>query len=366
MPEKDLLMQNGRFISVAWSVSAILISYHHRGEAVEQIALPHMMKADLRYFLKLYRMKDGSLLLRSGDSHGTCLDVARGAKHFQPIEDWPEPLSACPPYRVVPLHDGTVAGISPNPPQLMLWQPMNALRVYKLPEGFLLRDVEKDDHHRLWVCGTIPSQKLRSLNYRHALAMSNDDGISWQVQVVAPAGFKVAWQSVLSGAEATYRTICAVNDHLVLSAEAEDDDGMSTFLYVRDAQGKWQSGMLKNDILRAVLPAGHDELEIISHYGQAVSITARNKWRYQSLLPRIHHLIQGMDKRPPESARYEILDAQIAPVGKRIFVISIRVPEREQLARFGEAVVTLSELGDHLVAFHDQDDTEIITASYED
>jgi hypothetical protein len=363
---RGLFMQNGKLISAAWSASAILIYHHHLGGTVEQIALPRKMKANLRYFLKLYRLNDSSLLLRSGDSNETCLDVARGAKRFQPIEGWPQLLSACSPYQVIPLNDGAIAVSSSNPPQLILWQPGTALRIYKLPEGFMIRDVDRDDQKRLWVCGALPSWKLKSLNYRRALAMSNDDGISWQVQEVVHGGFKVAWQSLFSGAEATYRTINVVNDHVVLSAETDNCDDTSTFLFVRDVQGRWRSGVLKNDILRAVLPVRRGELEIISHYGQTVSITSRNKWRYQSLLPRIHSLMQGMDKRPPKDARYEILDAQIAPGGKRILVISVRVSEEKRLARFGEAVVTLSEKGDHLITFHNQDNTEIITASYRD
>jgi hypothetical protein len=121
--------------------------------------------------------------------------------------------------------------------------------------------------------------------------------------------------------------------------------------------------VLKDDILRAVLPVQRGELEIISHYGQAVSITPRNRWRYKSLLPRIHSLMQGMDKLPPKDARYEILDAQAASSGKRILVVSVRVSWEKQLARFGEAVVTLSEQGDHLITFNNQDNAEIITAS---
>ena len=71
-----------------------------------------------------------------------------------------------------------------------------------------------------------------------------------------------------------------------------------------------------------------------------------------------------MDQRPPKDARYEILDAQAAPSGKRILVVSVRVSEEKQLARVGEGVVTLSEQGDHLITFHNQDNAEIITASY--
>jgi hypothetical protein len=359
-------MLKEKIISAAWSPSAILIYYQQEGGTVEQISLPHKMKADLRYFLKLYHLNNGTLLLRSGNSHGTCLDVAKGAERFQLIEGWPELFAGCPPYHIIPLKDGTIAGICSNLSQLILWLPGTPFRVCKLPQGFVIRDVDMDNHKRLWICGALPTQKLKSLKYRRALAMSDNDGISWQVYEVVHGGFKVAWQSLLSGAEAIYRTINVVNDHLVLSAETDNYDDTSTFLFVRDEQGRWRSCILKNDILRVVLPVKPGEIEIISHYGQTVLITPRSKWRYQSLLPRIHNLMQGMDKRPPKGARYEILDAHAAPCGNRILVISIRVPEKNQLARFGEAVVTLSEKGDYLVAFHNQENAEIITASYMD
>src|SRR3972149_9795270 len=357
-------MQNGTPIWAAWSANAISIYRQQQRGTVEQISLPRKMKADLRYFLKLYHLNDGSLLWRSGNSHGTCLDVGRGAERFQPIAGWPELLSACSPYQVIPFNDGTIAGIRSNLPQLILWQPRASFRVCKLPEGFMIHDVDRDHQKRLWICGALPARKLKSLEYRRALAMSENDGVSWHVHDVVHGGFKLAWQSLLSGAEAAYRTINVVDDHVVLSAETDNYADTSTFLFVRNAQGRWQSGVLKSDILRAMLPARPGELEIISHYGQAVSITPRNKWRYQSLLPRIHSLMQGMDKRPPKDARNEILDAQAAPSGKRILVISVRVSEEKQLVRFGEAVVTLSEKGDHLITFHNQDNAEILTASY--
>ena len=357
-------MQDRTVIWAAWSVNAISIYCQHQEGTVEQISLPRKMKADLRYFLKLYHLNNGSLLLRSGNSHGACLDVAKGTECFQPIEGWPKLLSTCLPYQIIPLNDGMIAGIYSNLSQLILWQPGGSFCVCKLPEGFIIRDVDKDNENRLWICGALPTHKLKSLEYRRALAMSENDGMSWHVHEVVHGGLKVAWQSLLSGVEATYRTIKVINDHVVLSAETDNYDDASTFLFVRDVQGRWRSGVLKSDVLRAVLPEQHEELEIIAHFGQAVLITKRNKWRYRSLLPRIHSLMQGMDKPPPKNARYELLDAQAAPGGKRILVISVRVSKENQLLRFGEAVITLSEKGDELITFHNQDDAEIITASY--
>jgi hypothetical protein len=356
-------MQSGELVWAAWSASAILIYLQQEGRTVEQISVPREMKAELRYFLKMYRLNDGSVLLRSGNGNRTHLDVARVAESFQPVEDWPELFAACPPYRIVPLRNGIIAGVCSNQSQLILWQPTFPLQVCSLPEGFVIGDVDIESQRRLWICGALLTPKLNSLKHRRAVAVSDNDGASWQEQIIH-GGLKLAWRALFSGAEAAYRTIDVCGGSVILSAETDDYDGTSTFLFVRDAQRRWKGGLLKDDILRAVLAVRDGELEIISHYGQVVSITPRNKWQYRSLLPRIRNLMEGMDKRPPKDARYEILDAQATPAGKRILVISVRVPDNNQFARFGEAVVTLSEKGDKLITFHTRENAEITTASY--
>lgn len=355
-------MQGRKQVWAAWSANAILVYCQQEGGTVKQLSLPRQMKADLRYFLRLYRLNDGTPLLRSSNNSRTWLDLANGGTHFRPVKDLPEEFASLPPYQVIPFKDGTVAGTRPNLSQLILWQPGGPLHVRNLPEEFVIRDVDRDDKKRLWICGSLPTQKLKSLEYRRALAMSDDNGVSWQVREVIHGRLKIAWQSLLSGAEVTYRTINVVNDQIVLGAETGDYNDTSTFLFVRDAHGKWRSGILKDDILRAVLPVGNEELEVISHYGQAVLVPSRGKWRYRSLLPRFRHLIQRTAVRPPEDARYEILDAQSVPGGKRILVISVRLPREKRLVRFGEAVVILTEDGDRLVTFHGQEEAEIITA----
>lgn len=364
MHRERFSLRDGTIIWAAWSTNAILVFRQQEGGTVQQVSLPRKMKADLRYFLKFYNLNDGSLLLRSGNGFGTCLDLARDSERFQPIEGWPESLSTYPPYQIIPLKNGTIAGVRSNVSQLILWQPEAPFHISKLPEGFIIRDVDRDDQNRLWICGALPTRKLRSLKYRRALASSDDEGMSWNIHEVLHGGIKVAWQSLLSGAETTYRTVKIVNNVVALSAETDNYDETSTVIFVRDRNGRWRSDILKDDILRAFLPVQRGGLEIISHYGQAVSITSHNKWQYQSLLPRLHTLMQGMDEIPPEGARYEILDAQAAPRGSRILVISVRVPEENRLVRFGEAVATLTERRDHLITFNNKDEAEIITATH--
>jgi hypothetical protein len=350
-------------VAAAWSASSIVIDYQRYGGRFQRLSLSRKMKRDLRYFLKLYKLQDGSLLLRNGNGEESCLDLSQEEGSFQPIQDLPRSLARRQPYQIIPFEDGTIAGLTSNPPHLLLWQPGTSLRLRRPPEGFTLRDIDKDHRGRLWICGGVRSDQLNSAQYRRAVATSDDDGVSWQMHPVVHGGLRVAWWSLLSEAEANYRSIDVGRSHVVLSAETNDDADTSTFLFVRDAGGRWRSGVLNHDILRAVVPMRPGELEIVSHYGQVVSITSRKKWRYRSLLPRIRTLIQDIDEPPPKDARYEILDAQAVSDGKQILAISIRVPEHERLVRYGEAVVTLSEGLGCLNLFHNRNEPEIITAS---
>lgn len=355
-------MQNTTRIWAAWAENAIRLYEQRADGTVERRSLPRKTKADLRYFLKFFRLNDRTLLLRSSDNRRTHVDVSDEGIQFQPVEGLPEQLASLPPYRVVPFMDGTLAGMRPDLSQLVLWQPGGSAEVCDLPEGFRIRDVDRDDENRVWICGSRPTQRLKSLEYRRALAVSDDNGASWRVRNVIHGGLKVAWQSLLSGAEMTYSTVDAVNGQIVLGAETGDYSDTSTFLFVRDARGRWRSGVLKHDVLRAVLPTEDEKLEVVSHYSQSVLIPTRGRWRYRSLVPRFRRLIQGADVRLPSDARYEILDAQSAGNGMDVMVVSVRVPGEERLVRFGEAVATLTRDGDRLIAFHGQDEAEIVTA----
>ena len=354
-------MRNKYPVWAAWSEEAIWIYRQRKGGYVERTPLSRWMTADLRYFLRLYRLCNGTLLLRSGDSRGTFLDVARGEECFQPAEGWPETLASLPPYRVIPLKDGTVAGVHADKSMLVLWQIGAPYRTRKLPKGFLVRDLDQDDQGRLWICGTIHTEKLKSSECRPAIAMSEDDGLTWQVSEIARGGLTAAWWSLLSGVEA-YRTIDLVSDYLVLSAETRDIDNISTFLYVQDPWGRWRSGMLKHDIFRATFAIQGGGVQIISHRGQSILVTRRKRWRHMSLLPTIRSLMSRIDKPPPKDARYEILDAKAAPNGEQILVVSVRLAREGRLARFGEAVAALAEDGDKLIAFQREEQPEVITA----
>lgn len=355
-------MQDTTRIWAAWTENAVRLYEQRAGGTVERRSLPRKTKANLRYFLKLYRLSDGTLLLRSSDDGRTRVDISDEGVRFQPVEGLSEHLASLPPYRVVPFTDGTLAGTCPDLSQLILWQPGSPAEMCDLPEGFRIRDVDRDDENRLWICGSRSTQGLRSSEHRRALAVSDDNGASWRVCDVVHGGLRVAWRSLLSGAEKTYSTVDAVDGRIVLGAETGDYSDTSTLLFVRDARGRWRSGVLDHDVLRAVLPAEDEELEVVSHYSQSVLIPSRGKWRYRSLVPRFRRLIREADVPLPSDVRYEILDARSAGDGTNVVVVSVRVPGEERLVRFGEAVATLTRDGDRLIAFHGQDEAEIVTA----
>jgi hypothetical protein len=345
----------------AWSEDSIHVYRRREDGSVERQSLPRATKADLRYFVTLHRTDDGTLLLRSGDDGRTRLDTAADGAGLRPVEGLPERLASLPPYRVVPFRDGTLGGLRPDRAQLVLWTPGDAPVVRSLPEGFEVRDVDRDADGRLWACGSLPSQRLRSIGRRRALATSDDRGRSWQVHGTVHGGLKVALRSLLSGAETTYRTVDVVGDRVVLSAETEGYGDTSTFLFVRDADGEWRTGTLDDDVLRSVVPDGDGGTTVIGHYGGSVSVPPSGRWRYRDLSPRVDRLVR-QEAAPPSDARYEVLDARPADDGARVVVVSVRVPEEGRLVRFGEAVAVLTDDGDRAVAFHGREDPEIVTA----
>src|SRR5258705_9692549 len=343
----------------AWSPTATLVYSHGQVETAAQV-LSHNIDADWRFFSKFYRWDDETLLLRVGDRRGTSLFEAKRDEPFQPVKDWPDVLVSLPPNEIIPGRNGDVAGMGPSR-HLTVWKRGQSSNVYTLPEGFTVTDLEWDRRNRLWICGAGPTDQLKSLKYRRAFAVSKDDG-SWSISEIVHGGFKVSWRSLLSGAEETYRKINLVNDYVVLSAETDDLENISTFLFVKDAHGKWESGTLDGDVLRAVLPAPNGGVEIISHYGQSVLIRPGEKWHHRSLVPRINKVIQGVNARTLHKTRYEILDAQVAFSGELVLVVSLRLPKENQLLRAGEAVVILGDETDRLITFHNEEEPEIITA----
>lgn len=346
----------------AWSAEAIWLFHGRSGEAAPPTLLPRRMKADLRYFLRLYRLADGTRLLRSADAGRTLLERIEASGAVQPLAAWPDELAALPPYRVLPLMDGSVAGISPDQRRLILWQPGYAPRLCALPAGFSVHDVTRDQQQRLWICGNLPSTKLRSLEQRRAFASSSDEGRSWQIGPPVHGGLGLAWYSLLTEAETSYRSIAAIGAHLVLSAETTDDDPRSTLLFVRDASQRWKSGWLKDDILRAVLPGGQGQLRVLSHYGQLLTIGPGRAWQKQSLLPALRQICAGLNL-PPDT-RYEIISAQATVDSPLLLVVSLRSSTGGPLLRQGEALVTVAADASLLVAYQPAAEPEIITASW--
>lgn len=342
----------------AWSKEAIWL-YRRLPDSddIQQTTVQRRMTPDLRYFLRLYPAPANALVLRSSDERATFLETTTDGQRLQQLPVVPAQLAALPCYRVKPLPNGIITGI--NPDTIYQWQPEASLQIIEAPDGFVIRDVDEDDTGRLWICGSAPTRRLKSVASRPAIAALEDDGISWQVIERAVGGLKTAWQQLLYGNDQSYRTIAAVSGYLVVSAEIDTIDHRATLLFVRDPRERWRSDALHDDVLRAVLPAPGGGLKVVTHYGQMISVDRR--WRYDSLSDRLDSLIQAAIHLP-EAVRYEIIDAQSAERAI-ILVASIRLVSEGDLARFGEAVVILSDEGDQVVTFHDRDQPEIITAS---
>jgi len=342
----------------AWSEAAIWL-YRRLPDSndIQQTTIQRRMTPDLRYFLRLYPAPDNTLILRSSDERVTFLETTSDGQRLQQPPVVPAQLAALPCYRVKPLPNGIIAGI--NPDMIYRWQPEASLQIIEAPDGFVIRDVAVDDTGRLWLCGSAPTRRLKSVASRPAVAMLEDDGISWQVIERAVGGLKTAWQQLLYGNDQSYRTIAAVNGYLAVSAEIDTIDHRATLLFVRDPRGRWRSDALHDDVLRSVLPAAGGGLKVVTHFGQIISVDRR--WRYDSLVDRLDSLIQAAIHLPA-AVRYEIIDAQAAGHAI-ILVVSIRLVSEGDPARLGEAVVLLSDKGDQVVTLHSRDEPEIITAS---
>jgi len=356
-----LVMKGGRFVLATWTAEHIRIHWQS-GMITSEFSISHNTASDWRYFLNLHHLKDGSFLLRSGDEKGTLFYRATSAGDFIPVADFPKSLALLPPNQVIPRDNGMIAGMLPNESQLILWTPGRSLEARELPPGFLIRDLAWDRLNRLWICGASPTDKFKSLNYRRTLAVSDDDGVSWQVRGVPHRGLKVAWRSLFSQAEATYRKVFAVDGSLVLTCETEDPGHTSTFFFIRDAREKWRSGILESEVLRTALPAPPDKLELICHYGRSVKISSTGKFRSSSLVPRINARIRRVAEDLPTAAQYEILSARPTPDGGCILIVSVRLPSDDGLKRGGEAVVLLGSTRDELVAFNSPEQPEIVSA----
>ena len=344
----------------AWLPNEIRIYYDQNREQ----RINRHLNEDLRYFLKFSQRTDGSITLRSGSYHKTIIDVIGDCFHCNTEINIPDELASLPLYQVFPLTDGSVVGVISGSTDLLIWRPSHSLRYSKLPKGFIVSDVVADTHNRLWICGASPSQKLKTLETRGALAVSHDHGESWECIEIIQTGFMLAWRRLLSGAEMKYNSVRLSNEYLVLSAETGDYGEPSTYILIKNPQGEWSGNVINHDVLRAVLPGPQGEPEIITHFGQLIVTQAKKKWSFQTLDNRIRACLLSEGHRVSSEVRFEILDVQQASKNKRILVISLRIPKNEDLSRFGEAVLVFSPDGDVVLTFHKEEDPEIIAASW--
>lgn len=239
-----------------------------------------------------------------------------------------------PPFQHTVLNDGTIAGLDTENEKLILWRANCPARLCDLPEGLRTRDISRDKKGQLWIVGNTPSEKLYTEDYQSALAVSDNEGASWRVEPVPMKGLFLAWRVLLSGARGNCRTINAINDYLVITSESSDIENPSTYVFLRDPQGRWRGRMLRNDILRAVVPLQENKIALVTHYGKLITYSGGNKWRSLNLDTYLRAALTQVGA--PKDVRYEILDAQ-ASGDTMIMVISLRNVVDQRMARFGEA-----------------------------
>lgn len=354
----------GDAVWAAWSEDALWVQGRDPEGRGTPERLSRRMLAEHRYFLRLYRSWDRRLWLRSGHGQETVLEVAAGGG-FQPLPGWPGELAALPPYRVVPLPDGTVAGLPEDVSRLLLWRPGAPPVSRALPDGFLARAVTRERHGRLWVAGSVPTARSASASRRHALAMSADEGRSWLVSEASHGQLLVSWFSYFLGAETEYRTVDAVGDQLVVTSEAGDVEHSSTLVFIRGGEHeRWRGRVLRDDVFRAALGFEDGHVEVVSHSGRMLRLEQGHRWRPSDLTPRIRQALRGVEPALPSDARFEILSADASPPGeRRLLVVSVRAPQRG-MARVGEAVIVLAADGDETCFFQGAPGRELITACF--
>ncbi|RKI62999.1 hypothetical protein D7X55_21440 [Corallococcus sp. AB049A] len=348
----------------SWSDEAIFIQRSSPDGLLAPQRIARRMLAGHRYFLRLFRLSDGTLWLRGGAGEGTAIDAADAAGVFHPLEGWPEELATLPPYCVVPMADGTVAGLPSGESRLLLWRPGVARPVLReFPEGFLARDVARDPRGRLWVAGSTRGAERSSLERRAALATSQDNGLSWQTDEVARGTLRATWHRFITGADVEYRTVDALGKYLVVTSELGDINAPSTHVFVRDGEGKWGRDILRHDVFRAAMTFDDGHLEILSHHGRSIPIVGGHRWRSSTLIPRIRNALRDVNPFLDADARFEVLSADASPEGKALLVVSVR-SLRERLARVGEALVVLGPDRDEAFFFQSEPGPEVVTARF--
>jgi len=354
-------MSNATPVWAAWSDRSVLI-FREGADRIERWEVPRRTPADLRYFVKLFGLTDGRMLLRSGSHDTTAMDISVNCSPFEEIERWPVQLARLPPYRVHVTQTGTVAAIDASTNEIVLWSPPESPRVRTPPPGFSMTDVAEESS-RLWICGSTPSKRLHSVDRRAAFAFSDDDGASWEVVERTHGGVLTTWSSVLSGAISSYRSISVNDGNILLTAVSGGLGHETTYLFLRTPDGRWRSKTLRNDLVRATVPGSNEGVRIVSHFGRMLQFDRETEWRIQDLRPVVLQLLEEAGTAADANVRIEILDAQ-ASTDQLLIVVSLRslAPERRQ--RYGEAVVILGANRSRLVAFHAPDEPEVISATW--
>lgn len=345
----------------AWTEEAILIGQSGANGSPEIQFLPHRTPTSLRYWVRLFRRFD-RLLLRSCEGAVTHFDAADSAGGFYPILGWPEQLESLPIYRVVPLADGGFAGL-PEEEHIFLWRVGQIVASRTLPPRFRARALDQDERGRLYVAGSIVTQRLRSMEHRHAFAVSSDDGLSWQIDEKDHSRLATAWHSVLSGGQVEYRTVTAADRHLVLSLETGELGEESTLVFVQDPRGRWTSEVFRHDVFRAAVAVGDGAIEIVSHRGNGVLVQETGGRKRLYLVPRIARALASLEAPPPAGARYEILGVD-ASEGAMAVLVSIQAPAAQGFVRFGEAILAFGANVDRVVHLQRAPAPEIITVCF--
>lgn len=346
----------------AWSPQAVLVSQLQPDGSTTQTAVPAQVHPDWRYLTRLERLDTGTLLLRTGDSRGTRLHAVGDGSDVTSFPSLPAAITGLPPSKVFPFPDGTVAGIDLQESRFLL-SADGRIDVRSFPPDLLVADLTRDAEGRWWICGGEELTRPSTFATWRAWAVSEDDGRTWRRGEPTGGGLLGAWQSVWSGAVATYRKIFVVNRFLVLAAETEAMDDPSTLIDVRDPRGRWHQIKLRHDVLRAILPGNGDEALLFSHHGTMVGASSRTQ-RRRDLGPELLQAVRQQTGQLPADLRVELLDARASMAGS-LLLVSLRIPQARRLARFGEAIVAMTAEGLRpLMLYDDPEGPEPVTVCW--
>jgi hypothetical protein len=351
-------MDDTAFAYATWSADEIVV-YRRLGTHFAEERLFHRTPVSLRYFVRLFRRSD-SLLLRTAVDSATVFHRASRAGTFSPISEWPGQLASLPIYRVTPLRDGGFVGLPEAENVVILWWSGQSPEARALPTGFHARAVDQDEQGRLYVAGSIKSIRLRSVDRRHAFAVSADLGRTWDVDEAGHGGLANAWYSLLSGAELEYHGVTVAGQYIVLHAGAGEIGEESTLVYIRDPRGHWTSDLMRNDLLRAAVTGKRGEVQAFSYWGKAI-VAERNGHRHRvNLVPRLRRSLSQSGINIPNGARFQILTVDSSETDF-VMLVSIQAASAAGTARFGESIFTGGIDVAHMAHLQRKPNPEIVT-----